>query len=184
MSPTAAEITAATLTPLSEHISNRDAYNQKEKETAATAAAATTNANIKSKSVAELSQPLPPQIGSNRVGSDMLLMTPEQIAEAYESAVREEERKAAAAKEEEQNKKSRFNLLNFLKSLTELRIRERLLLIVGKFLSFILHLDMHGGDTGNNINFVEGLIDFLAGSLGKSTNLNIVQWAISTTLSY
>lgn len=167
MSPTAAEITAATLTPLSEHVGNSDAYNQKEKEAAATATPVT-NANIKSKSVAELSQPLPPQIGSNKVGSDMLLMTPEQIAEAYESAVREEERKAAAAKEEEQKKKSHFNLLNFLKSLGDLRLRERLLLLVGKFLSFILHLDMHGGDTGNNINFVEGLIDFLAGSLGMS----------------
>ncbi|XP_034481797.1 mitochondrial ornithine transporter 1 [Drosophila innubila] len=34
---------------------------------------------------------------------------------------------------------------------------------------------MHGGDTGNNINFVEGLIDFLAGSLGGAAQVYVSQ---------
>ncbi|KAH8418965.1 hypothetical protein KR222_010594, partial [Zaprionus bogoriensis] len=119
----------------------------------------------------------PPHVGTNQFGSGMLLMTPEQVAEAYARAVREEEKKAAAAaRAEEQRKQSnspRAKLQSVLKSATALR--DGLLLFVGRILSFILHLDMHGGNTGNNVKLVEGLIDFLAGSLGGAAQVYVSQ---------
>ncbi|XP_030564669.1 mitochondrial ornithine transporter 1 [Drosophila novamexicana] len=181
MSPTPAEIVVATSAPLREH--NDNGYKSAKAEAAAAAAAAaaapsTASALTKgsgtgevSLSAAEAAQPssLPPDIGSTRVGSEVLIMTPEQIAEAYENSVREEERKRAKVEES----KVRFNLPGIRKK--AVAFRDGLLLIVGKFLTFILHLDMHGGNTGNNINFVEGLIDFIAGSLGGAAQVYVSQ---------
>ncbi|XP_017869293.1 PREDICTED: mitochondrial ornithine transporter 1 [Drosophila arizonae] len=176
MTPTPLEIVVATSTPQTEHNSNENGAD-------ATAAAATPSvATVTTKSsdsdtdnvslsAAEATQSAtsPPDIGSTRVGSDILIMTPEQIAEAYEKTVQEEERKRVKAEE----RGWLFRKLNLRNAPTALR--DRLLLIVGKILRFILHLDMHGGTTGNNTNFVGGLIDFLAGSLGGAAQVYVSQ---------
>lgn len=143
MTPTPVEIAAATSTPLREH--NNNEHN---------GAATTAQSSLS-----------PPDIGSTTVGSEMLIMTPEQIAEAYEKTVQEEEKKRAKAEE----RHSFFHTPNIWNAPTA--FHDGLLLIFGKILRFILHLDMHGGTTGNNINFVGGLIDFLAGSLGEFSGL-------------
>lgn len=181
MTPTPLEIVVATSTPQKAHNSHEN--NGAEATTTATAAApvapsaatATTkssdsNTDKVSLSAAEATQsaPSPPDIGSTRVGSDMLIMTPEQIAEAYEKTVQAEERKRAKAEE----RGWFFRKPNLRNAPTA--FRDRLLLIVGKILRFILHLDMHGGTTGNNINFVGGLIDFLAGSLGEFSGFEAI----------
>lgn len=116
----------------------------------------------------ELSEGLPetPQLGTSRLGSDVLWMTPDQMAEAYAKAVNERENGSSSNNTEENVKRGRsFNWQSIVKKLTA--FRNGLLNAVGKFLLFILHLDMHGGNTGNNIKFVEGLVDFLAGSIGE-----------------
>ncbi|XP_064555681.1 mitochondrial ornithine transporter 1 [Drosophila montana] len=175
MSPTPAEIVVATSAPLREH--NGNGYKTAR---AATAAATPSTASALTKgsgtgevslSAAEAAQPssLPPDIGSTRVGSEVLIMTPEQIAEAYENAVREEEHKRGKT-EESKVRSTQPGIRN-----KAVAFRDGLLLIVGKFLKFILHLDMHGGNTGNNINFVEGLIDFIAGSLGGAAQVYVSQ---------
>ncbi|KAH8388014.1 hypothetical protein KR093_011009 [Drosophila rubida] len=199
MSPTAAEITAATLTPPRESNKNsNNTGNSDVGEQNAESAASTTTLDAqptptptltmtKKKSESNKSMPLlPPDISTSTVGSGMLLMTPEQIAEAYEKAVRNEEsddddddvdesdgtNKAGEGKKKKR-KKSNFGLLNVLKSLADIRLR--LLRLVGRVLRFILHLDMHGGSTGNNVNFVSGLIDFLAGSIGGAVQVYVSQ---------
>ncbi|XP_034111312.1 mitochondrial ornithine transporter 1 [Drosophila nasuta] len=179
MSPTAAEITAATLTPPREAKNNNsknDAYQQQKTESAASTLAATTMPTASKKSKASKPMPpLPPDISTSTVGSGILLMTPEQIAEAYEKAVRDE--KSDDGRDGKSDGKggesSKFSLLGVLKSCADIRLR--LLRLVGRFLSFILHLDMHGGSTGNNINFVSGLIDFFAGSLGGAAQVYVSQ---------
>ncbi|KPU75236.1 uncharacterized protein Dana_GF20835, isoform B [Drosophila ananassae] len=57
---------------------------------------------------------------------------------------------------------------------TLLAVRDGLLYVVGGFLRFVRRFDMHGG-TGNNINFVEGLVDFLAGSIGGAAQVYVSQ---------
>ncbi|ALC49410.1 CG1628 [Drosophila busckii] len=113
----------------------------------------------------------PPNVGSSKVGSEVLIMTPEQIAEAYERALEEEERQREA---EESSKKTLLNRLLSILSAAK-ACRDGLLYFVGRILRFILQLDMHGGGTGNNINFVEGLIDFLAGSIGGAAQVYVSQ---------
>ncbi|XP_022210520.2 mitochondrial ornithine transporter 1 [Drosophila obscura] len=119
-----------------------------------------------------------PRVGSSRVGSSVLIMTPDDLLEAYEQAVLE----AEAEEESEQNENERRELqrrggsgrkLSPLS--TFVAVRDGLLFIVGKILRFVRRLDMHGGGTGNNINFVEGLIDFLAGSLGGAAQVYVSQ---------
>lgn len=185
MTPTPLEIVVATSTPQKEHNSNENGADA----TAATANPSVATVTTKSSgsdtdkvslSAAEATQSAtsPPDIGSTRVGSDMLIMTPEQIAEAYEKTVQEEERKRVKAEE----RGWFFRKLNLRNAPTALR--DRLLLIVGKILRFILHLDMHGGTTGNNTNFVGGLIDFLAGSLGEFSELAAILHVLICNVCY
>lgn len=178
MSPTPAEAVAATLTPFDAKSSKSDNNNNNNKydnsyRTAAAAAATATLSVAQAKSASnkensnELSEdlPTPPQLGTSRLGSDILWMTPDQMAEAYAKAVNERENSSSNKTEENVKRGRSFSWQSIVKKVTA--FRNRLLYAVGKFLLFILHLDMHGGNTGNNVKFVEGLIDFLAGSIGE-----------------
>lgn len=186
MSPTPAEPVAATLTPPdvdSSKTNNNKKYDNSY-EAAATAASTERLSDAQTKSDSdndsdsgsdststketqnELNEdlPPPPQLGTSRLGSDVLWMTPDQVAEAYAKAVNERENSANNSEENVKRGRS-FNWQSIVKKASA--FRDRLLYAVGKILLFILHLDMHGGNTGNNIKFVEGLIDFLAGSIGE-----------------
>ncbi|XP_017035347.1 mitochondrial ornithine transporter 1 [Drosophila kikkawai] len=118
--------------------------------------------------------PPPPRIGSTEVGSSVLLLTPDEIIESYERALQ-----AAIEGIEGGNgdaTQSKWKKLRSLSVQSTLRaVRDGLLFVVGGFLRFVRRLDMHGGGTGNNINFVEGLIDFLAGSLGGAAQVYVSQ---------
>ncbi|EDW29738.1 GL14875 [Drosophila persimilis] len=109
-----------------------------------------------------------PRVGSSRVGSSVLIGAPDELLEAYEQAVLE-----AEAEEESQQSENERRKLSPLSTLEA--VRDGLLFIFGKFLRLVRRLDMHGGGTGNNINFVEGLIDFLAGSLGGAAQVYVSQ---------
>nr|XP_043065809.1 mitochondrial ornithine transporter 1 [Drosophila bipectinata] len=115
--------------------------------------------------------PPPPRIGSGRVGSSVLIMTPDEILEAYEKALQEglEEEEGDGENGTPGAKRRRLSLWSTL-----LAVRDGLLYVVGGFLRFVLRFDMHGG-TGNNINFVEGLVDFLAGSIGGAAQVYVSQ---------
>ncbi|XP_068158927.1 mitochondrial ornithine transporter 1 [Drosophila tropicalis] len=123
----------------------------------------------------------PPPIGSSSVGSGVLIMTPDQIAEAYAKALEEAEKGDDIGDDSEFDDGSgrsgsvrrRFGSLSLLSALEA--IRDGILRVIGNVLRKILHLDMHGGNTGNNINFVEGLIDFIAGSLGGAAQVYVSQ---------
>ncbi|XP_017074521.1 mitochondrial ornithine transporter 1 [Drosophila eugracilis] len=118
--------------------------------------------------------PPPPRIGSSQAGSSVLIMTPEEIIEAYERALKEAE--GHDEEDGENTNKSKRWLSKPITVKSTLRaIRDGLLFVVGGFLRFVRRLDMHGGGTGNNINFVEGLIDFLAGSLGGAAQVYVSQ---------
>lgn len=177
MSPTPAEAVAATLTPLTTN--SKKSNNNKHGADVDTAAAAAAAARLSfAKSVSDANEytkdlPPPPEVGISTIGSDILLMTPKQMAEAYEKAMQAKENAESEENEESKEKKSAakqgikfsFNWRSILRILSE--FPDKLLQAVGRFLRFILHLDMHGGNTGNNTKFVEGLIDFLAGSIGE-----------------
>ncbi|EDW25727.1 GL16030 [Drosophila persimilis] len=117
-----------------------------------------------------------PRVGSSRVGSSVLIGAPDELLEAYEQAVLE-----AEAEEESQQSENERRKLSPLSTLEA--VRDGLLFIFGKFLRLVRRLDMHGGGTGNNINFVEGLIDFLAGSLGDTSQLTTTQNACAGSLA-
>ncbi|XP_033245319.1 uncharacterized protein LOC117187219 [Drosophila miranda] len=122
-----------------------------------------------------------PRVGSSRVGSSVLIGAPDELLEAYEQAVLEAEAEAEAEEESQQRenerresqRRGRVRKLSPLSTLEA--VRDGLLFIFGKFLRLVRRLDMHGGGTGNNINFVEGLIDFLAGSLGGAAQVYVSQ---------
>ncbi|EDX02952.1 mitochondrial ornithine transporter 1 [Drosophila yakuba] len=115
--------------------------------------------------------PPPPRIGSSQAGSSVLIMTPDQIIEAYERALQE----GQAIEGEGDGEKSGWLSRPISVKSTLKAVRDGLLYVVGGFLRFVRRLDMHGGGTGNNINFVEGLIDFLAGSLGGAAQVYVSQ---------
>nr|NP_572639.2 uncharacterized protein Dmel_CG1628, isoform B [Drosophila melanogaster]AAF46607.2 uncharacterized protein Dmel_CG1628, isoform B [Drosophila melanogaster] len=117
--------------------------------------------------------PPPPRIGSSQAGSSVLIMTPDEIIEAYERALQEGQEEDGET-DGEKKKSGWLNRPISVKS-TLRAVRDGLLFVVGGFLRFVRRLDMHGGGTGNNINFVEGLIDFLAGSLGGAAQVYVSQ---------
>lgn len=178
MSPTPAEAVAATLTPLTTNSKrNNNKNNNKHGADVDCAAAAAAAARLSfAKSVSDANEytqdlPPPPEVGTSKIGSDILLMTPKQMAEAYEKAMQAKESEESGESETKEKKSAKqgikfsFNWRSILRIVSELP--DKLLQAVGRFLRFILHLDMHGGNTGNNTKFVEGLIDFLAGSIGE-----------------
>ncbi|EDW00142.1 mitochondrial ornithine transporter 1 [Drosophila grimshawi] len=175
MTPTPAEIVAAMLTPPSQRASHSD--NDEKRAAAALSANSPDQISLSAISEAQAlpaqsRPPPPPDVGVSKVGSDILMLSPAAIAEAYEKAVSEEEKRLSDSKEN----KSRFTLPSIRSILAAGRsFRDKLLPLVGSFLTFILHLDMHGGDTGNNVNFVAGLIDFTAGSLGGAAQVYVSQ---------
>ncbi|XP_050745468.1 mitochondrial ornithine transporter 1 [Drosophila biarmipes] len=118
--------------------------------------------------------PPPPRIGSSQAGSSVLIMTPAQIIEAYERALQEGPADGEADGEKPGKSKRWLSRPISVKS-TLRAVRDGLLFVVGGFLRFLRRLDMHGGGTGNNINFVEGLIDFMAGSLGGAAQVYVSQ---------
>ncbi|SPP89240.1 mitochondrial ornithine transporter 1 isoform X1 [Drosophila guanche] len=118
-----------------------------------------------------------PRVGSSRVGSSVLIMAPDELLDAYEQAVLEAEAEEESEQSENERRESQRSGSNRkLSPLSTLEaVRDGLLFIFGKLLRFVRRLDMHGGGTGNNINFVEGLIDFLAGSLGGAAQVYVSQ---------
>lgn len=176
MSPTPAEAVAATLTPLTTN-SKKNNNNEHGADVDSAAAAAAAAKLSFAKSVSDASEytqdlPPPPEVGISKIGSDVLMMTPKQMAEAYEKAMQAKENAESGDPNEPKEKKSakqgikfNFSWRSALRIVTE--FPDNLLQAVGRFLRFILNLDMHGGNTGNNAKFVEGLIDFLAGSIGE-----------------
>ncbi|XP_026848349.1 uncharacterized protein LOC113566518 isoform X1 [Drosophila persimilis] len=118
-----------------------------------------------------------PRVGSSRVGSSVLIGAPDELLEAYEQAVLEAEAEEESQQSENERRESqRRGRVRKLSPLSTLEaVRDGLLFIFGKFLRLVRRLDMHGGGTGNNINFVEGLIDFLAGSLGGAAQVYVSQ---------
>lgn len=175
MSPTPAEAVAATLTPLTTN-SKKNNNNEHGADVDSAAAAAAAARLSFAKSVSDASEytqdlPPPPEVGISKFGGDMLMMTPKQVAEAYEKAMQAKENGESDPNETKEKKSAKqgiqfsFSWRNVLRIVSELP--DKLLQAVGRFLRFILHLDMHGGNTGNNAKFVEGLIDFLAGSIGE-----------------
>ncbi|XP_030381848.1 mitochondrial ornithine transporter 1 [Scaptodrosophila lebanonensis] len=135
-----------------------------------------------------------PVIGSSKVGSSILIMTPEQILEAYERAIEEAQRRRDSESNEDDDdseleddgsssggvggvigRRRTLNIATFSLLTAFERLCAGLLFVIGKLLRFIRRLDMHGGGTGNNINFVEGLIDFFAGSVGGAAQVYVSQ---------
>ncbi|KAI8034991.1 hypothetical protein M5D96_012214 [Drosophila gunungcola] len=119
--------------------------------------------------------PPPPRIGSSQAGSSVLIMTPDQIIEAYERALQEGQGGDEEAGDGERQKGNTWLSRPISVKSTLRAVRDGLLYVVGGFLRFVRRLDMHGGGTGNNINFVEGLIDFLAGSIGGAAQVYVSQ---------
>uniref|UniRef100_A0A6P4FNB9 Mitochondrial ornithine transporter 1 n=2 Tax=Drosophila rhopaloa TaxID=1041015 RepID=A0A6P4FNB9_DRORH len=129
------------------------------------------------------SPPSPPRIGSSQAGSSVLIMTPDEIIEAYERALQEgqgddgeadgDQKRGGDGKGKGKNNGWLSRPISVKSTLRA--VRDGLLFVVGGFLRFVRRLDMHGGGTGNNINFVEGLIDFLAGSIGGAAQVYVSQ---------